>query len=128
MAPMNGGDLLWVAKAAGNGQPTAAEKANSANVPETFTSSMWRIVKRLRKCGKFKCIHSRQSSLLVRRRDKPRLLPDKMLRPGCDPHEVKLLRNHPRLIRLVAYDIIQIARHNPRRGERRCKDHNDLES
>src|SRR6266480_541777 len=44
------------------------------------------------------------------------------VRPGCDPHEVKLLRNHPRLIRLVAYNIIHIARYWPRHGERRCKD------
>src|SRR5258708_4057611 len=40
-------------------------------------------------------------------------------RPWCDPHEVKLLRNHPRLIRLVAYNIIQIARDGPRDGKRR---------
>src|SRR5712692_4409676 len=40
-------------------------------------------------------------------------------RPWCDPHEVKLLRNHPRLIRLVAYNIIQIARGGPRDGKRR---------
>src|SRR6266576_473531 len=79
------------------------------------------------------------SSLFLRRRDQPRdgqMRPIRVtrtpeathVRPGCDPHEVKLLRNHPRLIRLVAYNVIHIARYWPRHGERRCKDDNELES
>src|SRR2546426_1478776 len=42
-------------------------------------------------------------------------------RPGRNPHGVKLLRNNPRLIGLVAYRIIQIARDRPSDGKRRNK-------
>src|SRR5712664_3380749 len=48
------------------------------------------------------------------------------VRSWRNPHGVKLLRNDPRLIRLVAYYIIQVARDSPPHGERRRKNDDEM--
>src|SRR5712664_119847 len=50
------------------------------------------------------------------------------VRSWRNPHGVKLLRNDPRLIGLVAYHIVKIVRDGPPHGERRSENDDEMEA